>query len=259
MLTVAAAGWQRRTGPSYPVRVELPVADPAPPVRLPRSSPTTSAPRIVLPAWDDHAAGVLRWRRYPTDEAFGVIPLQRDADRLVAELPVQPPAGKVEYFLELTTADDTRRVPDATVILRFHGPVPAPVLIAHIAVMFLAMLVGVRAALAAAFGTGEERGLTVITLAGLTLGGLMLGPITQEYAFGAYWTGVPFGWDLTDNKTLVMWIGWAAAGLAAARRWRAARGAVIAAALLMLVVYVIPHSVRGSQLDYTRMPAAAKP
>lgn len=144
-------------------------------------------------------------------------------------------------------------------ILRFHGPVPAPVLTAHIAVMFLAMLVGVRAALAAAFGTGEERGLTLITLAGLTLGGLMLGPITQEYAFGAYWTGVPFGWDLTDNKTLVMWIGWAAAGLAAARRWRAARGAVIAAAVLMLVVYVIPHSVRGSQLDYTRMPAAAKP
>jgi hypothetical protein len=259
MLTVAAAGWQRRTGPSYAVRIALPVADPTPRVELPRSSPTTSAPHIVLPTWDNQAGGVLRWRRYPTDDAFAAIPLRRDADRLVAELPVQSPAGKVEYFLELATADGTMRVPDATVILRFHGPVPAPVLIAHIAVMFLAMLVGVRAAFAAALATGEEYRLTLITLAGLTLGGLVLGPITQEYAFGAYWTGVPFGWDLTDNKTLVMWIGWVVAAAATARRWRAARGVVIAAAALMLAVYVIPHSVRGSQLDYTRMPASAEP
>jgi hypothetical protein len=33
----------------------------------------------------------------------------------------------------------------------------------------------------------------------------------------------------------------------------------MSAAVLMLAVYVIPHSVRGSQLDYTRMPAAATP
>jgi len=259
MLTVAAAGWQRRTGPSHPVRVALPVADSAVTAKLPRSSPTTAAPRIVLPAWDDAAAGVLQWRHYPTDDAFMAIPLQRDADHVVAALPVQPPAGKVEYFLELATAGGAVRVPNATVILRFHGPVPLPVLIAHIAVMFLAMLAGVRTALAAAFATGEERGLTPITLAGLTLGGLILGPITQEYAFGAYWTGVPFGWDLTDNKTLVMWIGWAVAAVATTRRWRTARGAVMSAAVLMLAVYVIPHSVRGSQLDYTRMPAAATP
>jgi hypothetical protein len=49
------------------------------------------------------------------------------------------------------------------------------------------------------------------------------------------------------------------AAAATARRWRAARGTVIAAAALMLAVYVIPHSVRGSQLDYTRIPAAAEP
>jgi hypothetical protein len=56
-----------------------------------------------------------------------------------------------------------------------------------------------------------------------------------------------------------MWIGWAAAGVAVARRLRAARGLVLAAAVLMLVVYVVPHSVRGSQLDYTRLPAAPGP
>jgi hypothetical protein len=255
ILTVAAAGWQRRTGPSYPVRVEIPIADSVLAFRLPRTSSTTSARRIAIPVWGDRAAGVLRWRRYPTDEAYAGLSLRRDADHLVAALPVQPPAGKVEYYLELATAGGTMRVPNDPVILRFHGPVPVAVLIAHIAVMFLAVLAGVRAALAAAFATGEVRALTLITLAGITLGGLILGPITQEYAFGTYWTGVPFGWDLTDNKTLIMWIGWAIAGLVAARRRRAARPVVIAAAVLMLVVYLIPHSAQGSQLDYTRLEA----
>jgi len=46
--------------------------------------------------------------------------------------------------------------------------VPASFLIAHIAVMFLAMLVGVRAALAAAWDTGEQHRLTLITLGGPT-------------------------------------------------------------------------------------------
>lgn len=255
-LTALAAGWQRRTGPSHPIRAIVPLPGSAPTVTLPRSSPTTSTPRIAVPAPTDPAHGWLRWRRYPTDDPFEAIPLRRDAEDLVAALPIQPPAGKVEYYLELVTAAGTLRVPDETVILRFRGAVPAPLLIAHIAVMFLAMLLGVRAALAAGFDTGEQRSLTLITLGGLTLGGLVLGPITQAYAFGALWTGVPFGWDLTDNKMLVMWVGWAVAGIAAARRLRASRAAVLAAALLMLVVYLIPHSVRGSQLDYTRLPAA---
>ena len=37
---------------------------------------------------------------------------------------------------------------------------------------------------------------------------MILGPLTQYYAFGALWTGFPFGIDLTDNKTLIALIGW---------------------------------------------------
>jgi hypothetical protein len=115
----------------------------------------------------------------------------------------------------------------------------------------------VRAGLGALVRPGDPARLTWITLAGLTLGGLLLGPLTQGYAFGALWTGVPFGWDLTDNKTLVMWIGWAAAAVALRRGRPASRALVVLAAGLMLAVYVIPHSVKGSQLDYTRPPDAS--
>ncbi len=39
-------------------------------------------------------------------------------------------------------------------------------------------------------------------------GGMILGPLVQYFAFGELWTGIPFGWDLTDNKTLIALIFW---------------------------------------------------
>ena len=98
------------------------------------------------------------------------------------------------------------------------------------------------------------RKLAWVTLGLMTVGGLMLGPVVQEYAFGAFWTGVPFGWDLTDNKTLIMWLVWAAVcGLFVWKRATSERNerlSVIMAAVIMSVVYLIPHSLQGSELDY---------
>ena len=262
VLTVVAAGWQRRTGPSYPYRAQVAIGGVATRVRLPRSNPTTATARVALPAPKSLVEGTLYWRRYPTTDSFSALPLQSEGAELVATLPAQPPAGKVEYYLELQAGAEPVRVPTKageTVILRYHGQVPLVVLIPHIVVMFLAMLVGVRAGLAAVFAAPEHRRLALITLAGLTLGGLILGPITQKYAFGAFWTGVPWGWDLTDNKTLLMWIGWAVAGVAVVRQWRATRWLVVFATVLMVGMYLVPHSVRGSQLDYTRLPSPPQP
>ncbi len=89
------------------------------------------------------------------------------------------------------------------------------------------------------------------------IGGLVLGPIVQKYAFGAYWTGWPFGEDLTDNKTLVMWLAWVVGG----GRARAPPGAGRPRGpldrgrgrLVMIAVYLVPHSLRGSQLDYGKV------
>jgi hypothetical protein len=152
------------------------------------------------------------------------------------------------------------RVPSASrepPVIRFKGDVPAAWLIPHVLLMFLAILIGVRAGLGAVFRPRGLRGLAWITVAGITLGGLVLGPIVQRYAFGEYWTGFPFGYDLTDNKTLIMWLAWAGACLALRRReapvsWPR-RGAVLGAAAVMLAVYLIPHSLRGSELDYEQL------
>jgi hypothetical protein len=200
---------------------------------------------VALPAG---AEGTLYWRRFQVEQAFAAIPLRPDSGTFAAPIPIQPRATRVEYYLQLTAGMYRLRIPPrtpATVMLRYRDPIPALLLIAHIAVMILAMLLGVRAALAAAWEAGGYRGLAILALAALTLGGFVLGPIVQKEGMGAYWTGVPFGWDLTDNKTLVAWIGWAAAALATTRGWRRARWIVAAALVIMLAAFLIPHSVPG--------------
>jgi hypothetical protein len=86
----------------------------------------------------------------------------------------------------------------------------------------------------------------------LIFGGLILGPVVQKYAFDAYWTGFPFGHDLTDNKTAVAFIGWLIAFLMYKKSNQPKRWALFAS-ILLLIVYLIPHSVLGSELDYKKI------
>jgi len=90
---------------------------------------------------------------------------------------------------------------------------------------------------------------SVLTLATLIAGGMILGPLVQKYAFGAFWTGVPFGWDLTDNKTLIALIFWIFAVIMNKKR-NTGLYTVIAAAVT-LIVFSIPHSLFGSELDFS--------
>jgi len=249
ILTLGSARYQERTGPSYPVRGELPSAGGSLTYELPRTHVTTSGAEVSIPALT--SAGTLHWRRYPLAEPFRQIPLTLAGDSLRALLPAQPPAGKVEYYFELPGAFVPRLPADRTVVLRYRGEVPIAALLPHIVLMFLSMLIAIRAGLGAAAGRDEPR-LAWIVLAGFTIGGLVFGPIVQKHAFGAYWTGVPFGWDLTDNKTLIMWFAWLAACLAPGLRPRWRRATVVGAAVVTLAVFMIPHSMQGSQLEYTQ-------
>jgi len=105
------------------------------------------------------------------------------------------------------------------------------------------------AGIAALGRTIDPRKLVLWTVVLLFIGGFILGPAVQKLSFGSLWTGIPFGWDLTDNKTLIALAVWVAA-LVAGRRGKPARGWVLAAAVVMLVVFLIPHSVLGSELKY---------
>ena len=101
----------------------------------------------------------------------------------------------------------------------------------------------------------------------MSTGGLVLGPIVQKYAFGAYWTGFPWGYDLTDNKLLIMWVVWLIACVWMGGKPRAdgknsaglGRFGVILASVVMVGVYLIPHSMQGSELDYDKLQQGVDP
>jgi hypothetical protein len=260
-LMSGAAVWQRLTGPTHPRRVHATLAGQDVRLRLLRSS-TSGEPFLVSVPAPEGVAGVVRWRRYPTSEPFQATPLRRDGGSLVALLPTQPPAGKLEYAVALDDHGRAAMLPeDGPLVMRFKGDVPAGVLVPHVVAMFFGMMIGLRAALAALLGRPESGRYAWVTVVLVGIGGLVLGPIVQKHAFGAYWTGWPFGEDLTDNKTLFMWLAWVAAVAVLSRRRdpadRLARAVVALAAAAMVTVYVIPHSLRGSQLDYGQVEKGA--
>lgn len=274
---LSAAVYQRATGPTYPFRGDLVVTGDTTAFALIRSEETVRDARVVVPvpATAD-VDGTLFYRRYPTDDPFTAVPMERAGDTLAAALPAQPAAGKLEYRVEVCATGHTVHIPgdyveggqegdDETVIIRFKDPVPAGVLIPHVLFMFFAILVGVRSGLAALVGRADYRRYAWVALGLMSVGGMILGPTVQKHAFGKFWTGWPHGYDLTDNKTLIMWLVWLVAGgvvgLARRRdvRERLARGVVVVATLVMLAVYLVPHSMRGSELDYRQLDQGVDP
>jgi len=250
VITLCAAYFQRTTGPSYPVRETVHVAGKKIDVRLLRTHGGEGDLPLVIRDVDPSVVGKIFWRRYPTGEEYRAIDLVRDGKDLKGALPHQPPAGKIEYGVELRHGAEAVSLPaDGSVIARFKGAVPTAALIPHILFMFAAMLVSNRAGIEAARGGSRIAAYTWVSLALMLLGGMIFGPIVQKYAFDAYWTGVPFGYDLTDNKTLIAFAGWIAAAVAVVRR-KNARAWVLGAALLTLVIFLVPHSLLGSELKY---------
>jgi len=168
---------------------------------------------------------------------------------LFAAVPPQPPAGKLQYYVELTDSKGKQVVmKDNPLVIRFKGGVPGYILLPHVLIMFIAMLFSTGAGLLAAVKVPSFRKFGIWTLILLAAGGMILGPIVQKFAFGELWTGVPFGWDLTDNKTLIAFLFWLFAVIMNLKKERPLY--IVLASLILLLVYSIPHSLFGSELDY---------
>ncbi len=253
LATVLFALWQRWSGPTYPKRGTIVVDGVTVPVKLLRSHGGLGDQPVHILAPDAAIGGKLTWRRYPTDDPWRTEYFTRSGDTLVAFLPHQPPAGKLEYRVALTRDGTESRFPAQPVVTRFKGDVPAIALAPHVLAMVLTLLFSVRAGIAAWAREPAARRHAYVTCGALLAGGFILGPIVQRYAFGEWWTGVPFGWDLTDNKTLIAGLAWLWAAIRM-RGGREARGAILTAAIVTLGVFSIPHSMFGSQIDWSATP-----
>lgn len=245
IITLSSAKYQRATGPTYPYRTSIEINNTEYDLELVRSGFTSHDETVFLPISDEAVTATISYKRYPTNEPFVTDTFRIQGDKMIAYLPKQPMAGKLEYYVELRAADEHVVIPKQ--IIRFKGDVPTFILAPHIFLMFFTMLLSNVAGLFAAFNFGRFKTVANITLLTLFIGGIVLGPIVQKFAFNEYWAGVPFGWDLTDNKTLIAFIFWIVAFFM--NRRKPSRLWTIAATLVTLIIFAIPHSMHGSELD----------
>lgn len=256
IFTFMVGEYQKRTGPTYEVRGKAVINDHPFRYKLIRTAENDKDAEISLKIPDTTVQGTIRYKRFKSNDEWSNASLTRDGSKLVFMMPRQPSAGKMMYEIKLTSGEEQVKLAGKDgdpVVMRFKGHVPRGILVPHIIFMFLGLLFSTRTAIEALIHGRETFHYSLVTLLFLVIGGLIFGPIVQKYAFGAFWTGWPVGHDLTDNKTVLMVLLWVFAAFklkkdSASRLWP-----VIAAAGV-LVVYLIPHSILGSEINYTKIP-----
>jgi hypothetical protein len=266
-ITIGAAYYQRKTGPTYPKRINVTLNDTLLGLKLVRSLGLDERSEVKLSINDTTVTARLFFKRYKSDEEYQVADFSYkeypvnsflmnkvfkiyEEKGLFAEVPQQPEAGKLQYYFEITDSKGNQSYfKDSPIVIRFKGGVPLFILIPHILFMFLAMLFSTLAGLMSVIKFPLYKKYSIWTLVLFIAGGMVLGPVVQYYAFGDLWTGIPFGWDLTDNKTLIALLFWILAVIMNRKQERPLYTAL--AAFVLLLVYSIPHSLFGSELDYS--------
>lgn len=248
VISVAAMFYQRMTGPTYPKKYKITYQNEEYHFGLPRSNngrPGAYPVEIELP---EAFSANLIWRLYPSDDPWDTLKMERQGDMLHASLPHQPPAGKIEYHLELMGDGQILDLHDKeNVLIRFRADVPAWALIPHVLMMILTVIWSMATIIFALANIPSYKKQVGVTIIFLLIGGFILGPVVQKYSFGQFWTGWPLGDDLTDNKTLFALIAFLLAWFLRNKSY--GRWLAVGAALVMLAVYLIPHSMGGSELD----------
>ena len=265
ILTLGCFAYQDKTGPTYPLEGRFQTAKGPVSFQFLRSENIgTDLKIMLLDPVPDGVTGSIKYRRYKSNDDWSTLPFQpgefkfsrRGSTEVVkgmgAELPsLQERAGKYEFFVSIGdgVGEPVSVTGDKPIYARYKAAVPMSVLAVHILTIFASMALALRT-VGEALIDGKYKWMLWATLISLLLGGFVLGPLVQWYAFGVWWSGVPYGYDWTDNKVLVELIFWILA-VVLNRGTRRARWAVYLAGVVTLFVYFIPHSIFGSEYNYT--------
>ena len=262
VITVSLMTYQRMTGPTYPKKVQVELDGQIYDFKLLRSSEIGFPCDINLPVENLDVKAKISYKKYKVDEPWHEEEMSRkiinkkaffgkgeEISILTAILPEQPAAGKVEYKIELYKGNKlVSLMPDKPVVVRFKGFVPRYILVPHVIFMILSLFFATRAGVEVSFSGEKAIKFVKVTLVVLGIGGLILGPIVQKYDFGDFWTGWPFGGDWTDNKTIFAWLFWLIAYFVLRKNSKNKLWTLIAV-VVIFAMYLIPHSMGGSELD----------
>lgn len=152
------------------------------------------------------------------------VPMQpqvEDSPAFSAVIPSQPMRTKVYYYIsvrdgeknELSLPDRVNRL-NSPFMIKFKGKVTPGVLIAHIIAMFAGiffvfMVLFYDIDLLRGKDVSRDVGnLSLLATFFIFLGGMPLGWWVTYQTLGVLWEGIPIGWDITDSKTLIIFLYW---------------------------------------------------
>ena len=146
-------------------------------MKLPRSG-VRHDEIVTLKGVPSNTQAQIHYRRYPSANDYTTEDFQWKNGEWQATLPVQPVAGKLQYYITVGGKDYLAEEP---LLIRFRNDVPAGILVPHILLMFAAMLFAVYTFLLVISGKAYGRWLK-ITVATLFVGGFIRQPMFQEHA-----------------------------------------------------------------------------
>lgn len=253
ILALGIMVYQRISGPTTSIKGSVEYMGEEVSYKLLRTWGGDTGAKILIETENQNASGYIMYRRFKSYDDWKKLEMNNNGGNLQAILPSLSAAGKMMYRVYLTGDGKEIILNDEAVVLRYKGAVPREILIPHVIFMILSILFSVRAGIEAVAKGKKIILLSFFATITLLAGGLIFGPLVQKFAFDAYWTGWPIGHDLTDNKTAVSFLMWLIA-LIIIKRNPEKRGWVLAASILQVIIYVIPHSVLGSEIDFTQNP-----
>ena len=136
--------------------------------------------------------------------------------------------------------------------IRWEGKATFALLLLHIVLMVAAFFFLIHALYYAMYylQTGEKDGHMIRTVNLGTLiffiTGFPIGCIIEKQVLGNYWEGIPFGWDITDSKTLIIFVLWMFFIILHGQekisnrtyaRW------VIINTVITIILFMLPHSI----------------
>ena len=126
IIMFAAADYQEKTGPTKEFKGSFQMGGEEVAYALLRSGNTDQDAPIVVPDPGLGVTGEVVFKRYPTGDPFTPLPMESVAGELLGLLPAQPAAGKLEFYVSLSTPAGQVRIPEGeeTLIMRFKDPVP---------------------------------------------------------------------------------------------------------------------------------------
>jgi hypothetical protein len=178
-------------------------------------------------------------------------------------LPIYGIGSRIKYALTVTRPDGSVvRVPEGGkyYVLKFKGKAAKEAIAAHVVCMFGAFFFMTLALFGALGilrrGEGKRRAVSAArwALFFTFMGTWPLGLLLNWQTFGVLWEGYPFGRDITDNKTQIVFAFWLASlllvrgslfGRGEERDRLGPKGfawAIVASFAVSLALYLLPHS-----------------